>query len=102
MPFGRTELSLRLSVFKCGALSHGQGPRGWFLQGKRKSYGFRTNAVCLVLVKPLQTRSFTWAGPKSTTGPDRTEKTNNRTGPETTTGKTLTTGPDRKFAPGAF
>ena len=51
MPFGRTELSLRLSVSKFGALSHGQGPRGWFPQGKRNNYGFRTIAVGLVLVK---------------------------------------------------
>ena len=51
VPFGRTELSLRLSVSKFGALSHGQGPRGWFPQGKRNNYGFRTIAVGLVLVK---------------------------------------------------
>ena len=102
VPFGRTELSLRLSVSIFGALSRGHGPKACFLQGKRKSYGFRTNAVSLVLIKTLKTRSFTWAGPKSITRPDRTEKTNNWTGLETTTGQTPTTGPDRKFAPGAF
>ncbi len=33
VPFGRTELSLRLSVMELCALLHGQGYWGWFLQG---------------------------------------------------------------------
>ena len=53
--FGRTELSLRLWVSKFGALSHEHGPWGWFLQGKRNNYGFRTIVVGLVLVKKLKT-----------------------------------------------
>ena len=55
VPFGRTELSLRLWVSKFGALSHEHGAKGWLLQGKRNNYGFRTIVVGLVLVKELKT-----------------------------------------------
>ena len=51
MPFGRKELSLRLWVSNVGALSHEHGTWGWFLQGKRNNYGFRTIIVGLVWVK---------------------------------------------------
>ena len=51
MPFGRTELSLRLWLSKFGALANEHGPWGWFLQGKSNNYRVRTIVVGLVLVK---------------------------------------------------
>ena len=51
MPFGRTELSLRLWFSKSGALLFGHGPRGWLLRGKGKMYQCLHDLLGLFLVE---------------------------------------------------
>ena len=62
VPYGRTELSLRLSGSKFGALSHGHGPRVWFLQGKEKTVGLCNNLCWYCLGQKRRKRKIDITG----------------------------------------